>query len=483
MKIFLQLSLVSLTVFTQLAFADNFILTQESLKKLAYEDSPTSLKIDSALLAAQYKSHAVLDKFQFTLDGSTNYQKDEAKSLFAQDLVNSPTKYNSLGVSRATTYGMAVNAKTYAQSVSNPYIRDAAQTGVSVGLSLDLHKDFWGRLTRSELEILENGVKRTKIESKVNRKSFFQSLRKIYWTLVANAESVAISKDLLKSSEKQARDARRRRRDSVADSGEVAKYESQVARRKANIIYMQYQKELFNQQLKELLPVLADKNIILGKYDVKKAVRDVLSCTTVISRRDSTPLNYTFYDEIVAAMNKQHRQQQKANNRYADWDLKLNTEYATVGKAIGGYSKSFDDWQDDGRAQYQVGLSLSIPLGFKKQTTQDVKKAYDRKRHLAEKNDIMGKINTQHKQVTRIITFLQAVILNQKENSRKLKHSLAVTKKKYRQARISVTNYINDQDAYHSSNLDEIQTQLVIINTVIDYLSVFTETPCALNRI
>ena len=55
-------------------------------------------------------------------------------------------------------------------------------------------------------------------------------------------------------------------------------------------------------------------------------------------------------------------------------------------------------------------------------------------------------------------------------------------KRKYNQARIPEYVLIQDQDALLSSDLSIVDTQLAILNTLLDYFVVFTQTPCSFNR-
>ena len=75
------------------------------------------------------------------------------------------------------------------------------------------------------------------------------------------------------------------------------------------------------------------------------------------------------------------------------------------------------------------------------------------------------------------------MVRSQKQNTLALEKRLQVQNRKFREARVSANDLILDQDALLNSNLTTISTQLEIINTIFDYLVVFTETPCEFNRI
>jgi len=55
--------------------------------------------------------------------------------------------------------------------------------------------------------------------------------------------------------------------------------------------------------------------------------------------------------------------------------------------------------------------------------------------------------------------------------------------RKFNQARIPVSALILDQDALFSSDLSIVDTKLAVLNTLLDYIVVFTETPCSFNKI
>jgi len=83
----------------------------------------------------------------------------------------------------------------------------------------------------------------------------------------------------------------------------------------------------------------------------------------------------------------------------------------------------------------------------------------------------------------KVIGLLSEVVRSQKQNTLALEKRLQVQNRKFREARVSANDLILDQDALLNSNLTTISTQLEIINTIFDYLVVFTETPCEFNRI
>ena len=94
---------------------------------------------------------------------------------------------------------------------------------------------------------------------------------------------------------------------------------------------------------------------------------------------------------------------------------------------------------------------------------------------------IEGNLSRTHVQISRSIKHLHAAIKSQQKNTIYLKKTLALSKKKYSQARIPLMNLIIDEDNFFRSNLIELDTKLEIINVLLDYFKVFPETPCDIN--
>jgi len=461
--------------------AEDFSLSEGSLTELS-KDVPQVKQIELLSDSARLGYLGMSDAFAPNLVANGYYAENKEKQLNSFVPVTSPIKEFSLGVEKPTSLGMKLGAKVFAQQTSNNFVNSSTTTGISAQLAMDLHKDFLGKTTKTELENRKLEADKAELEKKISTKAFVQNLRKIYWALVANNEAQKITKELLVTANQQVKQAEARFRNKVADSGEVARYRSQVAARRASLISLQYQESNIHQSLKELIPSLGNKNIVLSPYNLDETVNNVLACSTMLEQKSSSPMEYTHYDEIVALLNGQETNQRKIDRLYDTWDLALQSEVKKTGKEY-TYSDSYSDLGSDGRNAYQIGLQLSIPLGSKKRDTREVAEIVNKKRFKAQQEANIAKLEAYHSQMVRSVSLLKQVVTNQKINSFNLAKSLKVSQKKYRQARITVEQLVQEQDGFLNSNLAEIETKLNIINTLLDYFSVYTETPCNLNRI
>lgn len=455
---------------------ENFLI--ESLK----ENPPTIDQINGALVGAEAQEKSIDDKFNTNLSASASYYETKEKQ-FAQFIpVTSPVKNYEVKVTRNFTSGVTVGLRGFSEQFSNNFVRNASTTGLSVQLGVNLWKDLISKRTRSQLEKAQSFSQQARWQKEIGVASFSNNLRKIYWSIVANQEALKISEELLKSSLKQVKEAKRRRRNNIADAGEVARYQSQVAARQASIISLKYERATLIKSLKELLPNVSLKEIKLKPYDIDQTVQKVLACTATIASEGQPPMRFTKYDEIVSSLQRQQKLERNINNTYDDVDVELQTEYGLKGRANSN-SDALNDFQDDARRNVSLGLRLNIPLESKKKTTQEILNKATKLKYRSQVESELAKVKAYHTQTVRQVGLLQEIIRNQKENTKYLGISLKNSQRKYNQARLTVEQLVQEQDQYLQSNIDEIRTKLAVINTIFDYLSVYTETPCPLNKI
>lgn len=485
--------LLFIMLFTQ-AYA--LEVSEELLIKLAKKESPKLDEIKARLLDADSKYKMANDNLSSEAYAGYNHTTTNERAQVPFFPVYSPINRYQVGVRKNFKYGLSadISASVDQRSGANNTTEfDNLHTTIyDLTLNIDLWQDLFGRMTKLKLDNAKLSYESSKLQSKIEEKAFLVAVRRMYWNLVANAEKLKISNRLLVQANKQASDARKRKRNSIADAGEVARYESQVASRKGSVLLLEYQREQIMKQLRDLVPTLNGQEIILGKYNVDKSIFDVLACTQIIDREKSTPYKYTEYDEMTELLKKVQKNQSTLDQSYDDIDIKLTTSFRQIGVASddvngdqtvfeGSYNDSLDDIADNDRSAFEAGLMVTIPLGDQDETAQ-VKEEYNKRRLDASIKSANNNIIATHNQISRQIRVLQEVIKTQRLNSDKLNIRLKDMRKKFSQARISVTALIQDQDALLNSDLAIIDTQLEILNSLLDYFTVFTDTPCGFNK-
>jgi outer membrane protein TolC len=477
-------------VFAQTTFS----LDEKSLLSFGKEKAPQWDAIEATFLSAKAEALALNDRFRPELFGEAQYSETRERAIIQFMPVWSPTESAQVGVRQAFRGGVSASAAVGADQRSamspNGSYRDVSTSTLRLDVSIDLWKDLFGKLSKAQSDSANFSAKRAELERDINRKAFGVTLRRVYWSMVANNEQLKIYQGLKKISQDQLEDARARRRAGVTDDGEVARYEAQVASRQGAFLYYNYQREILLKQLRTLLPELKNHDVVMSEYDVSKMIDTVLACTQVISSQQNVPYQYTQYDEVTELLRKIQAHQHTLAKGYDDIDLKLVGHVKTTGvgnESVGGnntrgsYGAAWDDWQDHNRAGYGAGLQLVIPLG--KGDTAQTQELVAKKRFDAQINENDALLTNTHQQLVKVINILTDVVRAQKENTKALEKRMVVQNRKFREARLSVNDLILDQDALLNSNLTTVNTQLEIINTILDYLVVFTETPCEFNRI
>lgn len=495
------LRLLSFLLLSFPLWAQEVTVNEKYLAEMARKGSPNLDQIESAFYQVRIRLGEERENFSTEIFGEGSYSETNERALIEFAPVFTPVKQMQLGVRKKLTAGFDTQAAivTSQQSASSPFIgklENATVTTLSFTVQMDLWKDLLGRLSKAKLESVELQVKKASIEKEIQEKTFFITLRRLYWSLVANELSLKTSNELLKTSQKQATETRARFNNAVAEADEVARYNAQVASREGTITYLKYQRELFFTQLKNLVPELSSYELKLSEVDLEKTINDVLACTFQVASHIGVPYDFTKYDELVSLLRKIKSHAKTENERYADADVKLYGTVRSTGVSLqdsrpgqipiyyrGNYGGTFEDMTETNRTGYEVGLRFNMPLGKVKKSTQKAKERYDELRLLSLINSTDAKVANTHREFVKTIKLLNEVITSQKVNSRELTKRLQGMQKKYQQARATVNEIVQDQDALLQAQLTTIDTQLQILNTIFDYLVIFPDTPCDFNRI
>lgn len=474
--------LIVVSCLISLSVSSKVLISEEKLVQFAEKSPPSIQEIELALHGVKVRQLQYEENFQTGLSAGGSYYSTEEDQFSTFIPVNSPVSSYSVAVTKNTRKGISLSVSGTRDRFSNNFVQKATTTTVGAEITLDLYKDFLGRSTEKNIDLLNKEYLQKLVETEIQKKNFKNSIRKIYWNLVANAEKIKITKEQLKASEKQVREAKKRLRNGIADKGEVSKYQSQASIRKSQIILYEYERSNLIQQLKELFPELKDEEIELGQYNMPEAIGTVLACSAKISKRLDAPMEFTKYDEIVDLLKERKKREVAINDDYTKPDISLSSGVNMIGKGTEVTNSSYDNLTEENNLAYSVSLNVSLALDDKKDQTKEVLQKIAKKKYLLERQKSLSKVVAYHSETLNKIRMLQQILLNQNQNISYLQDSLKVTQKKFNQARIDVQQLVQEQEAYLQSYVDEIDTKLIVINTLLDYLSVYTNFPCHLNR-
>jgi hypothetical protein len=486
--IYTLLSILSLS-----AIAGDFVVTESGLARLAEKSNPTLSEIEATFLSSKVQAEELKDRFGYEVYTGLNHKNTKEKaSISFQPVFTSVNQYK-LGVKKYTKYGVIldVNRSVDLRSTDDTY-RDLTTTADEIGVQVDLWRDFMGRISKAQFDNVQDLKDKDELQSELSKNALKVNVRKLYWAIVANQEKIGITEGLLKAANKQAGNARKRRANSISDKAEVARFESLVHQRKGSILLLKYEREMLHKNLRDLFPDLSKGGISLGDYNLNKTVFKVLACTATIGAQKGVPYEHTKYDEISSLLRSIQKRQNGVDNTYDDIDLKLDLKFRRVGVSSetadgtnfnGDYQGSIDDMNDNDREGLVAGVMLTIPFGEDRSGTTAVKEALTEKQFDAQILKMNSNVQSTHLQVKRSVKILADVIKQQKANSKQLTIRVTEMKKKYNQARIPEYALIQDEDLLLQSDLAVVDTQLRVVNTILDYFTVFNTFPCSFNRI
>lgn len=478
------------------SFAADFTLSEKSLLELAKKSNPTLDEIAATFLASKTQAMELEDKFGYEAYAGYNHiDTNERSPISFQPIFTTVNQYQ-VGVKKYTKYGVVLDANASVDRRSGASdqgldLSDIYTTVYSVGFQVDLWKDLWGKITRSQFNNTQLLKKKDELQEKISSNAFRTNVRRIYWTLVANAEKLRIYNNLHSMAKRQLADAKKRKANSISDSAEVARFESLVHQRRGQILLQEYERENLYKNLREMFPALNAKNLVLKKYDIEKTVNEVLMCSTQIGQAKSIPYQHTLYDEVVNYLKEIQNNQFKLDDSYDDVDLKLDLRLSQIGVSSGevssnnfrgDFADSIRDIEENDRRSIQAGIMLSIPFGEALNDTKVVKEKVTEAKFSSNIEKLQTQVKSTHSQVQESVRLLAKLIQSQKANSKALAIRVKEMKKKYSQARIPEYALIQDQDSLLTSDINVVNTQLQVVNTLLDYMSVFNTFPCSFNR-
>lgn len=476
--------IIPLIFFSLQVFGQEIKLNEKLIEDIVKSGSPPTLQeIESSLLNT--KSNLSQFNDQFKVFGTTggSYTKTNEEPLISFQPIFSPQSEFSIGAQKSFQSGFQVSSAVGA--FKNDYtLLGVDSTGtvsnISVAATIDLWKNLFGKLSKARGETLALSLQSAKLQKSVQTQVFLNRVRGLYWQLVGNEESLKISEALLESAKRQVKDAVNRYKNSVADKGEVARYRAQVATRESQRTSLLFQRQQILMALRQLLPEFQGKKVILGDVNLNQATQSVLQCVGMIQSKVETPIQYSLYDDLNELLKSIRKQQTKVAEGYSKPEVTLKTQFKT--SAVDESTMdAFDESINEDRRGFSVGLQVNVPIGF-----QDTKKQLVKVEELKADYQIKEReaiLNSQHAFIKESIGYLLSAIQSQGVSKDNLEIRVADVKKKYKQGRISVTEFITDQDNLLQTELQIVETKLLVVKTLLDYFSIFTHTPCAFNRI
>lgn len=466
--------------------ANSTSLTEKQIIEKAKTSSPRIKGIQAKQATSDFEAAQAESNYETRALGGYNYAESREEGLAPFIPVFSPQRGFQVGVSKKLPVGMKVEVQAFGEQIHAPGvgINYATRSGTRVLVEMDLLKNLLGSLDRSVLAEKRVSAQKAKAMAELESKEFEMDLRKLYWSLVANSMSLELSRALVASAEQQLKDTSQRARAGAADSGDVARSQAQLQSRTSSVYLFQYEKELLENQLKQLVPYYVGQDLLfpIQTNEIDTAVRGVLACVGEITSSAKPNLKHSQYFDVLELTKSQAVHAKNQAQSIGDWDLKLTGSVQNSG-VDEGFDESIDEYQSRARDGYSVGVAVSIPLeGDLKEAERAQTKAVQASFE-SQVRQLELQIEQTHQQVSKSLLLLQEASISLNANVKNLETSLKASRNKYRQARISINELIGEQDQLFQSQLSEISTKVAVIHALYDYFKIFDKHPCKMNQI
>ncbi|MCE3010549.1 MAG: TolC family protein [Proteobacteria bacterium] len=482
------MSLVKITNFLAVflflgAISEAQVLTEKKVIELHRAQSLQNQSLLAQKSAADLSSNLLDESFSARLEGQVNYAHSGEKPTNAFQPVISPAEDWTLSVEKRLRRGVGLSAGVFGSktSASDNSFTEATQVGARAQVSLDLWKNFLGRIDQNQTLSQESQKKRAELEYQVNLRKSELEMRKVFWSLVAVDQSIDLSKQLLASANEQLQDAMKRQSAGVADRGEVARYRSQVDSRNSSLLLFQYERALFLQAFEKSWKDFQSAGWTVDLKESDTQLPRVQQCIAAISSHAGTPLEGSSFDEMVQLMNDELSAELKIAETHSDLDVQLLAQAQTSGVSD-SYSKARRDLSEENRAGYGVGLLVTVPLGSSSKESEKSLLAVKKNSLQAQKSSLQKELDSTHSTMVKALELLSLGLKNQIQNSQNLRVNYQEVQRKFQQGRIPVSNVIFEQDALFQSQLQEISFKKQLAHAVLDYFQVFDQFKCSWNQ-
>ena len=243
------------------AFSRTEVLTEKRLIEMAKTKSIYLHSIKAENNSKQYQSSAYQEQYVPYLTSSFASTGSNEPMLTQPAASSVDTLGLSIGYAQKLKYGLSLSADLYTQGTEfGDFVADEqTKNGAKLNVELDLWKNVFGSFER-QLEASYNAESlKAKEILDLKTNEHIQTVRSLYWAIVANEEQQNLRKMIIKSTDKQKRQALRQKKLFVSDGSDVARFTSLAEAARSQLIMLRYNRERLNTELKKLFPNLEEK--------------------------------------------------------------------------------------------------------------------------------------------------------------------------------------------------------------------------------
>ncbi len=469
-------------VLTSITLEAKTSLNESALIEMALEQGPRSKGLKAQVEMSKAENALTNAKFSPRAMAQYTYASSNEDAIIQFLPVYESDKNFQLGVEQNLPLGAKVSGGLFAVQLNSTdgLINNATQVGAQVNLEVDVWSNFLGQLDKSELRSKAISQEISELQMDIGKQQIITDVRKIYWNLVINELSLDLSNRLIKTSKKQLRETLRQAREGASDKGDVARSKAQVQSRESASLFFSYQKEILIAGLQKFIPQLNPNDITISKEQTPIVEKKALVCIENIANQKELQKTYSNQFKIIDLLEEKSPLEIKIAEATNQVDVKLTGRYQTSG-VENSHSRALSNISDRYRDGYQVGLTVSMPLGGSIDKAQKSRVLATKNSLASQKESLNLQLRSEHQKAQRSLSILNKAVQSQASSIKNLATSYKMSERKYKQARISLNTYVLEQDNLFNSELQLLDTKKQVINLLLDYFQLFPNHPCEIN--
>ena len=482
----LRILLTFFIIFTTNIYANNndIVLDEQKLQELIKNNNPTIEKINTLYQQNVVNELSFKNNYSYKLQGDIKYKKaDDNWTQWDFSGTNDETNFG-IGITKNSIYGMSgsvsindVGGNYYTSAIGDYNVN---RGGLNLTYSIDLWKNFLGYQTATQDLNIKLNKEQAKIKTFIEKNNFYYSLRGIYWKMVSKSRELDFYKIMVEQANKNLNNIQKRYKNHIADAGDLARAKANVDLRKTQYKNIEIELENLKKSLKYYIPELMDKNIIVNSFDLTEIFASIMSCNKIIYNNTNKYIDLTSYDKYIRLMDKIIDTELKMLKREDDFDVKLDLS-ANFRGIDENLSDSYDDFANLDRNEYSIGLKINKNLGDNSNNLKLEKIKLTKMNYNYNKQNTLANLNSFYNSYENVMKNMFASLNNLHSYKNNMETRLNSSKTKYNQGRLSLNDLIQDEDNLINANIQLIEMESVIIDTILQYLSVFDKTSCDFN--
>jgi len=333
-----------------------------------------ALKKNFDLEIARYNPAIAEDAIQVAKAGldptltltSTRTFSQQAASLSELDGSPSPTSDNTntrLAVSEKIATGATVGLSTQLNRAANNSsfntLNPAFNSAATVSVSQPLLRGFGMEVTKASIRRAEIGLKRANLDFKTQAVTVIESVENAYYNLTFAREQLAVFRASLELANKLYSEAQTRRDTGVATDLDVLSAQVGVANARGNVI----QAEQADKDRQDALLALVGQGDLDEKVGTVRFPAVESAAPVFVSSYQLALQNQPAYLSAAAAI-EQYRIDLKLAKNARLPSLAVGGAYGLAGRK-GSAGAAYDQLPNHDGYNWEVDLSLSVPIGFR----------------------------------------------------------------------------------------------------------------------